>query len=124
MFIDPIRPHFFQGHVWREICIDDDATHRVGALDDRLRRYEPNAVRQRVYADKPGYVVPPILQGVGIKFPDYRLSSATLFWYKRGTFCCFCGFERMARNKVQFQKGLSEAQFATCTEQRIGAARC
>src|SRR5439155_5803494 len=46
-------------------------------------------------------------------FPDYRLSSATLFWYKPGTCCCFCGFERMARNKVQFQKGLSEAQFAT-----------
>src|SRR5207237_3564914 len=45
--------------------------------------------------------------------PDYRLSSATLFWYKPGTCCCFCGFERMARNKVQFQKGLSEAQFAT-----------
>src|SRR5207253_9941832 len=45
--------------------------------------------------------------------PDYRLSSATLFCYKPGTCCCFCGFERMARNKIQFQKGLSEAQFAT-----------
>jgi ribosomal protein L37AE/L43A len=27
-----------------------------------------------------------------------------------GTYGCFCGF--WARNKVQFQKGLSEAQFA------------
>lgn len=68
MFIVPVRPHFLQGHVWREICVDDDATHRVGALDDSLRRYQANAVRQRVYADKPGHIVPPILQGIGIKF--------------------------------------------------------
>jgi hypothetical protein len=37
MLIDPSGPHFLQGHVGREICIDDDTTHRVGALHDSLR---------------------------------------------------------------------------------------
>jgi hypothetical protein len=44
--------------------------------------------------------------------PGYRLSSAIIAWYKSGTYGCFCEFFTMARNTVQFQKGLSEAQFA------------
>src|SRR6516162_10927013 len=48
-----------------------------------------------------------------LTFPDYRLSSAEKSWYKPGTYGCFKRVRTMARNKVQFQKGLSEAQFAS-----------
>jgi hypothetical protein len=44
--------------------------------------------------------------------PDYALSSAIKSWYKTGTCGCFCGFKRWRATRVQFQKGLSEAQFA------------
>src|SRR6516164_6697910 len=58
---------------------------------------------------------PPLVLNLekGKDFPDYRLSSAEKSWYKPGTMRLFLRVWTMARNKVQFQKGLSEAQFAS-----------
>src|SRR4051812_3984718 len=55
--------------------------------------------------------------------PDYRLSSAKLFWYKPGTYDCFCGFERWRVTRSSFKRASVRLSLPLCTEQRIGAAR-
>jgi isoamylase len=56
-------------------------------------------------------------------YPDYALSSAIRARYERGTYGCFCGFERWRATRCNFKRGSARPSLLFFTEQRISAGR-
>src|SRR6516162_7185205 len=44
-------------------------------------------------------------------------------WYKKGTYSCFCGFERWRATGGNFKRGSARPSLLFFTEQRISAER-